>query len=144
MRRRAGIDPRPRFGPIDKILTYLVAMVALSSCAPAATSVLNASLGDEAELVFVVDDTSPCGDVTTTGLCFAPGADPALGVQLDVTAETVASIDEACQAETYGATCSLGNVDEPTFVAITAEHVTATAAYRRAGSNRLYQEAARF
>lgn len=143
-RALAALGPTPRFGLLDRILTWLLAVVTLSSCAPAATAALNTALGDEAALVFAIDDTTACGDIPTTGLCFTPADEPALGVKLDIIAETVTSLDPACEAETYGATCPLGDVTSPTFIAITADHVTATAFYRRPDSNRILQEAARF
>lgn len=131
-------------GAAGKLIAAALAVLILASCAPFATTVLNTSLGDEAALLFVTDQMSPCGAVATTGLCFAPGGEPALGVKIDIIANAAYNLDDACQPETYGATCDLGDVTSPTFVTITAEDVTATALYRRPGSNRIRQEAARF
>lgn len=125
-----------------RLAAVLLTLAVLTSCAPAATSVLNRTLGDEAALTFVTSRDGPCGDVATTGLCFEPGGIEALGVKLDIIASTVMHLDAACETETYGATCSLGDVDTPTFVQVTAEDVTATAFYRRSDSNRIRQEAA--
>jgi len=126
---------------IIDVVMILALVFLIGGCAPAATSVLNTATGDNAELVFVVDDVNPCGVTGVTGLCFVPGDQPALGVIVDVIADDALAFDEAvCTATGFGADCRLGDVEEARFVDVGGVNVTAQATYRRPDSNRVYRE----
>lgn len=130
--------PRPRLGVLDRVVAVALLAVVLAGCAPLArfsTNTLNSQLGDTATLSFVTS-------TTPHGLEFDPGSSPALGVIVNAQGDQIADYPDVCQTSTYGITCKLGDVSAPYFVSMTGKHVTATATYRRSGSNRVYQELA--
>lgn len=109
----------------------------LTSCAAIqriATDSLNTGSGDEAAVMYVVDGDSP-------GVRFDPGPRVAEDVILDIQADTITDLDDArCTLYRYGARCDLGTVAEPVLIPVSGTRVSATATYRRAGSNRPYHE----
>jgi hypothetical protein len=131
--------PRPRLGVLDRVIAVALLAVVLAGCAPLArfsTDTLNSQMGDSASLSFVTA-TMP------HGLEFDPGSSTALGVKINAQGDQIANYPaDVCKVVTYGVTCTLGDVEKPYFVSMTGKHVTATATYRRSGSNRVYQELA--
>lgn len=127
------------FSIVDVVM-LLITVFLLGGCAPAATGILNTATGDDAQLVYVVDDQTPCGDTIGNGVCFDPAGETAVGVIVDLIADADLTFGEPCEATDVGADCRLGDVDEPTFVQASGVNVTAQATYRRVGSNRVFRE----
>lgn len=117
-------------------------LVLLTGCLPVsniARDVSNDTFGDDATLRYCLGSAAvPC--MGAYGFAFDPGSTEAAGVILDVLGGFVTSPDARCAEVGDGLQCALGEVLEPTVVAVSGLDVTATATYRRAGEARIYQE----
>lgn len=81
----------------------------------------------------------PCGD--TYGFVFDPSGVLTEAVILDILGDDLASSSPTCDVVGKGLQCLLGDVREPTYIAVTGFDVTATATYRY--QDNIYQEVAR-
>lgn len=144
MRHRVTVGGVP-VSILDAILFGIV-LVLVGGCAPQATAGLNAVVGGPAELVYVVNADTPCGDTGAHGLCFMPNDADTLGVLVTVRSRTgvLTALDSVCTSEDWGAVCALGDVTVPTFVLVNGEAVQASATYRLPDSARVYTEFATF
>lgn len=130
---------------VDAALALILVFL-LGGCAPTVTAALNATAGGPADLLFVVDDSTPCGPQEVNGLCFAPNGVEAQGVIVAARSRTgdLAAFAEVCRLVDEGVRCDLGTLTEPTFVYLAGPAVQASATYRNPGSNRIYSAFASF
>lgn len=138
MRQRVHVLGMP-VSILDIILALAVVFL-LGGCAPVVTAALNEGAGGPADLVFVLDDTTPCGEVDANGVCFVPNASSVLGVIVVLRSRVndLAAFDAVCYPVDVGAQCDLGEVTDPQFIYVSGSAVQGNATYRLPGSNRVY------
>lgn len=119
-------------GILDQLLLMVLATAMLTSCAP----VLNPVTGDSAVLAFATQDS-------VGGFTFDPGDGPVAKAFVDVIATTLTGYDETiCVPTDVGVACTVEDITETVFIHVSGTEVSATVAYRRPGSNRVYHEGA--
>lgn len=116
----------------------------LAACAPVtrvATDTLNNANADGATLAVMTSETTAtaCGTFMElgSGFCFDP-AGTAEFVEMDVQADVLTAVPDACTPSPVGATCIRGIITDPWFVPVDGIGVSALVAYRRPDSPRVY------
>lgn len=132
-------------GILDVVMGMVLAFL-LASCAPVTTAALNAASGGPAELVFVTDSSTPCGEVEANGVCFIPNDAEVQGVRVILRSRLgeLVAFSDACEATDVGATCPLGEPTGPTFIYVAGTTVQASATYRLPDGDRVYTAFATF
>ncbi|GEM47845.1 hypothetical protein [Deinococcus cellulosilyticus] len=111
-------------------------MVACAPAQQATTDVIDNTFGDDATIAFVQG-----------GVQFNPGSKPALGVIVVLQGQSLKALDASspCKPNTDSTelSCELGDVSAAQTIGVSGQNVTASASYRRTGSNRVYLEVAK-